>query len=121
MSSHGSSNPGMQINYPANGASYSGIYVGSVLTASIWYMMAGTYDKDSGHQKLYLNNVLKSSATLTAGTVLYDNDENIGIGAKPGGTHLLNGKIATALIYDRALSAAELTYIFNSQRSRYGV
>jgi len=77
MSSHGSSNPGMQIEYTSSGNSYSGIYVGSALTASIWYMMAGTYDKDSGHQKLYLNNVLKSSATLTAGTVLYDNNENI--------------------------------------------
>ena len=37
------------------------------------------------------------------------------------GGRFFNGRIATAMIYDRALSAGEITQNFNALRSRYGL
>ena len=37
------------------------------------------------------------------------------------GARFFNGRIATAMIYDRALSAGEITQNFNALRSRYGL
>ena len=37
------------------------------------------------------------------------------------GARFFNGRIAVAMIYDRALSAGEITRNFNALRSRYGL
>ena len=118
MASHGSSNPGFQLQYGSS--DYSGIYVGHALSTSRWYHMAGTYDNTSGVQNLYLDGNLVATATpSTNGT--YDNNENIGIGAKPGGSHFHEGKIATVAIWNTPLTTRHINLIFNSQRSRFGV
>ena len=38
-----------------------------------------------------------------------------------GGTQNFNGNIASALIYDRALTATEISQNYNAQKGRYGL
>jgi hypothetical protein len=58
------------------------------------------------------NTVSHTSTTL----------DDIKVGADElGGFRFFNGRIATAMIYDRALSADEITQNFNALRSRYGL
>ena len=47
--------------------------------------------------------------------------DDIKIGQDDLGGRFFNGRIATAMIYDRALSAGEITQNFNALRSRYGL
>jgi hypothetical protein len=42
-------------------------------------------------------------------------------GYNSGLDSVLNGKISTAKIYNRALSAAEISQNFNAARDRYGI
>ena len=57
------------------------------------------------------NTVSHASTTLDA----------IRIGQDNLASRYFNGRIATAMIYDRALSAGEITQNFNALRSRYGL
>jgi hypothetical protein len=57
------------------------------------------------------NTVSHSSSTL----------DDIKIAQDDAGSRFFNGRIATAMIYDRALSADEIATNFNALRSRYGI
>jgi hypothetical protein len=57
------------------------------------------------------NTVSHTSTTL----------DDIKIGQDDLGGRYFNGRIATAMIYDRALSAGEITQNFNALRGRYGL
>jgi hypothetical protein len=57
------------------------------------------------------NTVSHTSTTL----------DDIKIGQDDLGGRFFTGRIATAMIYDRALSAGEITQNFNALRSRYGL
>ena len=94
-------------------------YSGTVVSPGKWYHIALTVDETNDVSTLYENGILIGSNTCdgyTASTA----SKMIGKQAY-GNTRYWDGKVSTVLINDRALSAAELTYIFNSQRSRYGV
>ena len=58
-----------------------------------------------------INTVSHTSTTL----------DDIKIGQEDFGGRFFTGNIATAMIYDRALSAGEITQNFNALRSRYGL
>jgi hypothetical protein len=58
-----------------------------------------------------INTVSHTSTTL----------DDIKIGRDEVDIRYFNGRIATAMIYDRALSAGEITQNFNALRSRYGL
>ena len=58
-----------------------------------------------------INTVSHTSTTL----------DDIKIGQDDLGGRFFNGRIATAMIYDRALSAGEITQNFNALRSRFGI
>jgi hypothetical protein len=57
------------------------------------------------------NTVSHTSTTLDDIKIAYDD----------AAARYFNGRIATAMIYDRALSAGEITQNFNALRSRYGL
>jgi hypothetical protein len=64
-----------------------------------------------------------SGTTTATNTVNHASSllDDIKIGQDDLGGRFFTGNIATAMIYDRALSADEITQNFNALRSRYGL
>jgi hypothetical protein len=86
-----------------------------------WYQVVGTYT--SGTRRLYINGVLVNSDTQS-GTIA-TNAGGMSIGAYGGYTggksYFYNGNQSICRVYNRALSAAEISQNFNALRGRYGV
>ena len=74
-----------------------------------------------GTISVYFNGV---SQGLTGTTTGYNitNNGTLYVGEySGGGNYYLNGQIASTKIYNRGLSAAEITQNFNAQRKVYGL
>ena len=86
-----------------------------------WYQVVGTYT--SGNRRLYINGVLVNSDTQS-GTIA-TNAGGMSIGAYGGYTggksYFYNGNESICRVYNRALSAAEVSQNFNALRGRYGI
>jgi len=118
---------GGNINYSLgnnNGGFSSGFWDGGwrvtdgySLTAGNWYYIVGTYD--GTNIKLYVNNVLVDSATYTgtpassgAGIRLMERWDN---------NDYWGGRLATVDIYDEAIGSSQISSIFNTTKSRFGL
>ena len=87
---------------------------GGAVTAGIWYHLAFTFNGTTGYG--YLNS------TQTTGSI-GGNGGTIGnsiIGSYGAGEYI-NGNISSVQIYNRALSAYEVTQNFNALGGRYGI
>lgn len=87
---------------------------GSVGTEA-WYQVSGVYDGSDVY--MYLDGVGLSSNPQT-GNVL-DTGFNTNLGAWKAG-FLFDGKISSAVIFSRALSAAEIQRLYLKDKPRYG-
>ncbi len=67
----------------------------------------------------YLNNVQNGTGTIS--TTIGDNNSNLIIGNRIDGVPPLHGRIGPLMIYNRALSPAEISENFNVHRHRYGI
>jgi len=110
----------------------SGVNVSSTsqnLTLGVWYNFVMTYNgTGSGTQGLnfYVNGAsVYSNATVATGQLNLGSTDVISMGKNlpqsnaPAGTW--PGQIGQALIYNRALSSAEVSQNFQEMRSQYGV
>jgi hypothetical protein len=84
-----------------------------VITDGNWYFVVGTADNNGGanNQKLYVNGVIdnqKTSNNITAYTLV-----NLQIGGSTNG-YPFNGSIADVRVYNRSLSATEISALYNS-------
>jgi hypothetical protein len=82
------------------------------LAVNTWTHLAVTYD--GAAVRLYRNGVLKSSAAVTGGPTVTAG--TLQLGASQYGERF-KGKIDEARVYNRALSAAEVTALFNATNS----
>jgi len=75
------------------------------------------------NNKLWVNGVSKTLSNQRGSNVQRDQSSNFGIGYNGWNTHnqIWNGNIAAVLVYDRAISAAEVLQNFNAMRGRFGV
>ena len=90
---------------------------GTVANPSAWQHVVAIYD--NGSMKFYLNGVEYTTATLEGN---HDSSGTFTIGANQnGGFNFYSGNIAQVLIYNRALSAAEVLQNFNSTKSVFGL
>jgi len=87
----------------------------SAHSLNTWYNVVGTYDGSS--MRIYVNGVLKNTKTQ-AGT-LATNTSTAKIGTFQGTNYNLNGKISNVSIYNRALTAVEISQNFEATRGRY--
>jgi hypothetical protein len=82
------------------------------------YHMACTRD-GNGNCVLYKNGIQVNSGTLTGSITA---GPNFRIGIDTGGAgEPLNGKIYSQKLYNRVLTAAEISQNFNAHRKRYGI
>ena len=107
-----------------NGASYNiGFHGGVVLTTTTisqntWVHFVVTYT--SGTIKVYFNTVEQGLSGTTTGYNITNNG-TLYIGNFPAAAVELNGRISSMKIYNRALTAAEVSQNFNALRGRYGL
>jgi hypothetical protein len=91
------------------------------MNTSNWYQVVGTFT--TGSRKLYINGVLVNSDTQT-GTIATDT-RGMSLGAYGGtsGTngYFYNGSLAICRVYNRELSAAEVSQNFNAMRGRFNI
>ena len=120
-------NGGFQLGYvPATGfifSTYPGYAIPATynVTPSIntWYNLSGVNDSVTG-KSLYLNGLLVGSAGVSlAGTA--SRNLRIGHRERDSGVNFFPGKISQASVYNRALSAAEISTNFELLRGRYGI
>lgn len=90
----------------------------TVFSTNIWYNVCLTFDTTNG-MTLYVNGVLDSTYTAIKTARSGTGQTNLGSFA-PGG-NLLNGFISQAMIYNRVLSADEVSQNFNALRRRYNI
>jgi len=91
---------------------------GAILTANIWYNVVLVWNTSTNNLIGYLNGTQKfnSTHTLWATTL-----PSISIGSGFDAGRYFNGRIANTKIYNRALTAAEVSQNFNATRSRFGI
>jgi hypothetical protein len=100
----------------ANGTSVS---VAAPLTYDQWWHVAGTLDGASGKMSLYTNGTLAAQITTAVrpfGPLIPQDSPGIGIGNVNDGFNNFpfRGDIDEVALYDRALSGAEITAIYNA-------
>jgi len=75
-----------------------------------WYLVALTYDGEN--MKLFVNGQLKNSKAVSGNLKI--NSRDFSIGSDNGSQKFFNGSIDDVRIYGKALSQAEIQYIFNN-------
>lgn len=95
-----------------------------------WHMAVFVRDTTADTLTLYVDNVLKATATETmANPELSVNSQEVWFGrsaftaggVNPTGSYPYIGSLGEQMIYNRALSAAEIAIAYRATRSRYGV
>ena len=93
-----------------------------VPSTSIWYNISVVWDPYASSTTLYLNSVLQSSVGSTpVGAGNQTNKYVIGRRSDFVATTELNGNVAQVSIYNRALSAAEVSQNYQATKSRFGL
>ena len=93
------------------------------LTANTWHYVAATLTGGlNGTIKLYLDGVPMTLSGSIVGTVTSAaTTSKVSVGSDSLLQYLFPGSIAGAQIYNRALSAAEISTNFNALRGRFGI
>jgi hypothetical protein len=107
-----------------SGGNTNGTFVGTgeQVQANTWYNVTALYNSSNEKIEIYINGQLKSSTTRTGQTsgVLQTNTRNLSIGSTPAdGTRYVQGRIPSAKVYNRALSAQEILQNYNATKQRY--
>ncbi len=82
-----------------------------------WYYVTWTYDGTTS--RLYIDGTLESSTAMAGPASEYSND--VHIGASEGATNLFPGTLDDIRIYNRALTASEVTQLYNQGATKLGV
>ncbi len=84
----------------------------------VWRYMVGTYSSPA--LNIYMDGSLNKTGSQAVTTAL-DDINSISVGGYALDSYYMTGDIAIVQIYNRALSAKEISQNFNAQRSRFGV
>jgi hypothetical protein len=91
----------------------------AILTANIWYNVVLVWNTSTNNVVGYLNGTQKFNSTTH--TYWATTLPSISIGSGFDASRYFKGKIANTQIYNRALTADEISQNFNATRGRYGV
>ena len=91
----------------------------SSLSSSIWYNVVAVYSRTTAQVLLYLNSIYQNLASIPTSQTTMQNGTP-GIVRSPC-CGVYTGKLAQFQVYNRALSATEITQNFNALRNRFGI
>ena len=91
----------------------------TTVIASTWYNFCLTVS--STDYKLYVNGTLEDTATNSGNESANSGNIKIGVNANQTWPSYFEGKMSSVLVYNKALSATEVTQNFNAIKSRYGL
>ena len=101
------------------------IAAANTLSLNQWFYVSAVCQNGGGSIDLYKNGTVISSyalSVLNPNTITYSyNQFNVGFRDTGGTTDPYTGNISSVQIYNRALSAAEVSQNFNALRGRYGI
>jgi hypothetical protein len=98
------------------------IEINANITTNKWYNASVTYNLSSLTAVLYINgNQLGSPVTSFVDALSTSFNGVIGNEQEASSSEFLNGNIGQILIYNRALSAAEISQNFNALRGRFNI
>ena len=109
------SNPG-HLQGGHNGA-WSTVVDNTNLSTGTWYNLAVTFSNSTGWV-LYINGQQKITSTDVS---MFTGTGNIQIASFGGAANFFSGEIAQALVYNRALTSAEILQNFNDTKTRFGL
>jgi len=93
----------------------------NAVSGSVWQCVVFVRDTAANAFKFYVNGILKQT-TSNDGSNIPSTSSTFRIGADSrNGSTVTNGDIATVRMYNRALTAAEVSQNFNAQKSRFGL
>ena len=110
-------NDGIMFSLILSNGSQNLITYGTMVPINQWAYYSATYNQQSAI--LYLNGSQIASNNYSLGVGRITNAFTIG--SFDGGSYNLNGKIAIAQVYNRALSATEILQNYNAQKGRFGL
>ena len=84
---------------------------------AVWAYVGITVD--SANLKIYINGAESISTSHSNG--IFDGTDDLDIGRAGNDSYACKGQISGVKIYNRALSAKEVSQNFNAQRSRFGI
>jgi hypothetical protein len=93
---------------------------GGSLSAGTWYNIVFNYE--SSQYNIYINNTLKSTTigTSTGNVPLITDPDFIYLNSFEGTSGYLDSSLSMCMIYNRALTAAEMLQNYNATRVRFG-
>ncbi len=94
--------------------------IGVTLSLNTWYHGVFINDVENSIRKLYINGVLRDSATLTKQLRQYASTTPYYLGAAST-DYASNSIVSSAKAYNRALTAAEILQNFNATRKTYNI
>jgi len=110
--------PYFRQNWSTNEGSWK---TSSSLNLDEWYLIAVTYDSDStaNDPSFYVNGILTASTEVDtpSGTLAAD-DSNLIVGNRPATDRGWNGPIDMVMLFDEALSEAEIKQIYHVTQDR---
>jgi len=90
-------------------------------TFNTWAMFTSILDRANNTQTIIRNNYEQTATTTPSGGNYY-NTGVLSIGADVGvSAFYINGRMGSVLMYNSALSQPQVSQIFNTQRSRFGI
>jgi hypothetical protein len=96
--------------------SIGGVVLNQSVSVNNWHHIVGTYDGTT--LSLYRNGSSAGTPGTTTGNIT-NSSKTLTLGVRGG--QYFDGRISNAKIYNRALSAAEVSQNFNALRGRYGI
>ena len=93
---------------------------GGSLSAGIWYNIVFNYE--SSQYNIYINNTLKSTTvgSSTGNVPLITDPDFIYLNSLEGTSDYLDSSLSMCMIYNRALTAAEMLQNYNATKGRFG-
>jgi hypothetical protein len=104
------------LTFRTQGTGGSDFVAGGSATGAFEYIVCAS---DATSRSIYRNGVLQGSQTSTVSSQNTTNP--VSVGAYTGGSYAMEGSLPLYTLYNRKLSAAEVTQNFQADRERFGV